>query len=90
MRTIFSERLKILRDGETVVDVANRFGVSQPTWTTWELGTREPNIAMITKICLCYGVRVDWLFGLSDEDGPAKLLTKTGGASKARIKAEAS
>ena len=40
----FSERLKKLRKdaGLTQVDVANKLGISQPAYASWERGVKKP------------------------------------------------
>lgn len=39
------------RGGHTTVSAAKALSVSQPTYNTWELGTREPNIEKILALC---------------------------------------
>ena len=62
---LFGDNLRTLRGKQPVREVASIFGVSQPTWSTWELGTREPNLDMLAKICKHFGVSSDWLLGLT-------------------------
>lgn len=62
----FPGRLKQLRGNASQAEFAKKFGVSQVTWGRWELGQREPDLEVITKICKTEMVSSDWLLGLSD------------------------
>ncbi len=46
--------------------MADLFSVSQPTWTTWEKNTREPNLSTIITMCNKFNVTSDWLLGLEE------------------------
>ena len=46
-----------------LVDAAKSLGVSQPTLTSWENGTRNPPIDMLLKMAEFYQVSVDFLLG---------------------------
>lgn len=48
-----------------ILDAANILGVSQPTLTSWENGTRNPPIDMLIKMAALYNVSVDFLLGLN-------------------------
>jgi putative transcriptional regulator len=65
----FSERLKTLRKEArlTQVDVAEKLGVSQPAYASWERGIKKPTQENLVKIAQVLNVSVDYLVGLSEE-----------------------
>lgn len=65
----FSERLKDLRKqaGLTQVNVAERLGVSQPAYASWERGIKKPTQENLVKIAQVLNVSVDYLVGNSEE-----------------------
>lgn len=65
----FSERLKKLRKdaGLTQVDVANKLGISQPAYASWERGIKKPTQENLVKIAQNLNVSVDYLVGNSQE-----------------------
>ena len=65
----FSERLKDLRKqaGLTQVDVAEKLGISQPAYASWERGVKKPTQENLVKIAQILNVSVDYLVGNSDE-----------------------
>ena len=71
----FGTNLRAVRksSGLTIEKIAIEFGVSKPTWATWELGTREPNLTMLSAICSRFGVSADELIGLA----PLKAIPHT-------------
>lgn len=76
----FSERLKKLRKdaGLTQVDVANKLGISQPAYASWERGIKKPTQENLVKIAQILNVSVDYLVGnlkeTSDELDNIELL----------------
>ena len=64
----FSERLKKLRKQEqlTQVDVAEKLGISQPAYASWERGVKKPTQENLVKIAQILNVSVDYLVGNSD------------------------
>ena len=64
----FSERLKTLRKeaGLTQVDVAEKLGISQPAYASWERGIKKPTQENLVKISKILNVSVDYLVGNSD------------------------
>lgn len=64
----FSERLKNLRKdaGFTQVDVANKLGISQPAYASWERGVKKPTQDNLVKIAQILNVSVDYLVGNSE------------------------
>ena len=65
----FSERLKDLRKqaGLTQVDVAEKLGISQPAYASWERGVKKPTQEKLVKIAQILNVSVDYLVGNSEE-----------------------
>lgn len=65
----FSERLKTLRKEArlTQVDVAEKLGISQPAYASWERGVKKPTQENLVKLAQVLNVSVDYLVGNSDE-----------------------
>lgn len=65
----FSERLKELRRqaGLTQVEVAEKLGISQPAYASWERGVKKPTQDNLVKIAQILNVSVDYLVGNSEE-----------------------
>lgn len=65
----FSERLKTLRKeaGLTQVDVAEKLGISQPAYASWERGVKKPTQENLVKIAQVLNVSIDYLVGNSEE-----------------------
>lgn len=65
----FSERLKDLRKqaGLTQVDVAEKLGISQPAYASWERGVKKPTQDNLVKIAQILNASVDYLVGNSEE-----------------------
>lgn len=65
----FSERLKNLRKQAhlTQVDVAEKLGISQPAYASWERGVKKPTQENLVKIAQILNVSVDYLVGNSEE-----------------------
>jgi putative transcriptional regulator len=65
----FSERLKQLRKdaGLTQVDVAEKLGISQPAYASWERGIKKPTQENLVKIAQILNVSVDYLVGNSEK-----------------------
>lgn len=66
----FSENLKETRIKRklTQKDVAETIGVAKSTYSLYESGNREPNVATIKKIADCLSVSTDFLLGLEDNE----------------------
>lgn len=64
----FSERLRELRKKEnfTQVEVAEKLGISQPAYASWERGVKKPTQENLVKIAQVLNVSVDYLVGNSD------------------------
>ena len=65
----FSERLKNLRKQAhlTQVDVAEKLGISQPAYASWERGAKKPTQENLVKIAQILDVSIDYLVGNSEE-----------------------
>ncbi|ODJ78092.1 helix-turn-helix domain-containing protein [Streptococcus pneumoniae] len=65
----FSKRLKKLRKQAqlTQVDVAEKLGISQPAYASWERGIKKPTQENLVKIAQILNVSVDYLVGNSEE-----------------------
>lgn len=65
----FSERLKNLRKQAhlTQVDVAEKLGISQPAYASWERGAKKPTQDNLVKIAQILDVSIDYLVGNSEE-----------------------
>lgn len=64
----FSERLKNLRKQAhlTQIDVAEKLGISQPAYASWERGAKKPTQDNLVKIAQVLNVSIDYLVGNSD------------------------
>ena len=69
MSKLFGENLRNVRKakGLSTVECAKQFGLSQPAWNFYELGSREPKLDLLTQICQFFDVSSDVLLGLSDK-----------------------
>ncbi len=66
---IFSRRITQLRTerGWTRAEVAKRAGVSRSYIRALEIGIREPRAEVIGRLAEAFGVRADYLLGLTDD-----------------------
>ena len=64
--TIFQTRLREIRGTQTVAQAAAIVGVTQPAWSQWENGVREPKLEMVVQICRLFDASADYRLGLSD------------------------
>lgn len=76
---MFAERLKTLRleANLTQNDVSQQFGISQPTYSNWEKGEKQPSPDKYPKIAEFYNVSVDYLMGISDYRNPDEIDLST-------------
>ena len=60
---LFHEKLKGCREeiGLTQAEVAERIAVSRSTYTRYERGDTEPDLATTLKLARLFGVTTDWL-----------------------------
>lgn len=65
MMKIFCERLKEMRSmcGFTQRQMAEKMGISQPSYIRYENGTSEPTLENLAKIANIFDVSVDYLLG---------------------------
>ncbi|MDK1718685.1 helix-turn-helix domain-containing protein [Dellaglioa algida] len=65
---MFSERIKELRKNmnRTQQQVADAIGVTRPAYTAYEIGNREPDFELLTKIAVYFNVSTDYLLGRVD------------------------
>ena len=65
----FSARLKELRKKANVtqVEVAEKLGISQPAYASWERGIKKPTQENLVKIAQVLNASVDYLVGNSEE-----------------------
>ena len=72
----FSERLKESRKQArlTQVEIAEKLGISQPAYASWERGTKKPTQENLIKIAQTLSVTVDYLVGNVDEEITNKEL----------------
>lgn len=65
----FSERLKELRKKAnlTQVEVAEKLGISQPAYASWERGVKKPTQENLVRIAQVLNASVDYLVGNSEE-----------------------
>lgn len=69
MSKLFGDNLRNVRKakGLSTIECAKQFGLSQPAWNFYELGSREPKLELLTKICQFFDVPSDVLLGLSNK-----------------------
>lgn len=72
----FSERLKKLRKdaGLTQVDVAEKLGISQPAYASWERGVKKPTQENLVKLSNILCVSVDYLLGQTENKQTSDVL----------------
>ena len=58
-----AERLAQLRSvlNGNQAAVARLIGISQPAWNRYERGTRDIDVAALTRFCEIFGVSADWV-----------------------------
>ncbi len=64
----FNEKLKEARKliGVSQKDVATAIGIERTTYSNYEQGIREPDLATLTKLCIFFNVSADYLLGITD------------------------
>ena len=70
MKKILSVTLRQLRGEESQAAFAEKIGVKQVTYSTWERGSSEPSASAVAAIALACGVSTDWLLGISTAAPP--------------------
>lgn len=81
--SIFSKRLKEKREEIKKSDskwtqayMANKIGVARPTYTAYELGTKEPPQDTLNKIADLLNVSSDFLIGRTEQHNEHNSLTE--------------
>jgi transcriptional regulator with XRE-family HTH domain len=74
----FSDRLKKLRKEKNLYqkELAEHLGVSRPTITQYESGTRKPDNETLGKIADYFNVSIDYLLGRTNERSSADKIKK--------------
>ena len=64
-------RLKELRKEHQLTQkgLADIVGTNNSSICDWECGRTEPNLDLLVKLALHFGVSTDYLLGLENEDG---------------------
>ena len=65
----FTKRLKYLRTEklqQTMAQVSQRIGMSEPTYRDYEAGRNGPKACFVYNFCAAYGISADWLLGLRE------------------------
>lgn len=72
----FSERLKTLRKeaGFTQVEIAEKLGISQPAYASWERGVKKPTQENLVKLSKILYVSVDYLIGNTEYKQTSNVL----------------
>ena len=72
----FSERLKESRKKArlTQVEIAEKLGISQPAYASWERGAKKPTQENLVKLAQVLNVTIDYLVGNSDDEIANKEL----------------
>ena len=70
MSDLFGKNLREARKakGLTTTECAKHFGISQPAWNFYELGTREPKLDLLIQICRFLEVNPNILLGIDDTE----------------------
>ena len=66
---MFNKRIKKLRGetGLTQEEFSNRLGIARTTYSGYERGTSEPDIATLLKFADYFDVTIDYLVGRTDD-----------------------
>lgn len=70
------ERLFLLREKNNLEQkkIAKIIGVSQQTYSTWEVGTKIIPLKHLNSICNYYRVSIDYMLGLSEKTNYYKTI----------------
>lgn len=66
----FGERIRQQREkrGLTQTETANAIGISQVVYCQYECGAKCPNINVAAKLAKLFGVSLDYLVGVVDDE----------------------
>ena len=67
---LFGGRIRALRAkrGLSQRDVAKHCGITQPTLSNYEAGTRDPTLQCTVRLATLFGTTIDRLIGVGDFD----------------------
>lgn len=70
MKIILGQRLKELREekGLTQKELAEKFQIHSVTYLHYEKAQREPPLSLLADFAVFFGVSVDYLLGLKEDD----------------------
>lgn len=73
---MLKDTIKKLRQEKKLTQsgLAKKLGVTQSTIAGIEIGRREPSIELMTQLAEFFGVSVDYLLGLEEEDKEESLV----------------
>jgi transcriptional regulator with XRE-family HTH domain len=73
---MIGQRLKLLREEKKLkqLDIAKILGVSRTTYTQYETGKSEPDLATVAKLADYFNVSVDYLLGKTDIKHPIETI----------------
>jgi transcriptional regulator with XRE-family HTH domain len=73
---MIGQRLKLLREEKKLkqLDIAKILGVSRTTYTQYETGKSEPDLATVAKLADYFNVSVDYLLGKTDIKDPIETI----------------
>ena len=77
---LFSVRLRNARGSRSQAEIARACGVSQATYSCWEIGKTEPSIEKMIRLCELLGVSSDYLIGLSDNQSSVHSVSANNSA----------
>jgi transcriptional regulator with XRE-family HTH domain len=55
------QRLRLARQGLSQQATADKLGIPQSTWNNYESGRNKPDLELLDKICVVFGIKTDWL-----------------------------
>lgn len=75
---MFATRIRTLRLGAKLKQpaVAAACGVTRESVSQWESASMRPAFDKVVSIARFFNVTVDYLFGVSDDDGPPLKISK--------------
>ena len=78
--SVFSERLRELRDSESQSSFAAALGMKYQQYARYEKGDNAPSIDVLAEICRVHECSSDWLLGLKDNHGSVSVTAADGAA----------
>lgn len=80
MENFLPARLRELRGATSQSDFASKIGVKQTSYSSWERGIKDPAAQTVAQIASTFGVSADWLLGLPERGGTARVTAGDGAA----------